>query len=387
MQLFSPTEVESLQMFELLADVTENVDECEIVLVMLEHDHHNMKLYATLLQSINNVRSKMHIACMEPMIPLIVAIENVLALQEQGEFNFNSLVSDLALTTLELVQNFVDDCAHHECAKYDSDLLARVVNLLSEIKGSNQAKHQQLITQALLELDPTLGIDIKSPSTATIEPLKSETTTSLQLELNNQSQMTADLEFFKDIMTPIEKRINNWAGRSARQTMLAASLNQAAGLPVDAQQLTAAVLLHDIGMPLMPLKLLDKQSKLNDQEIEHLRSHINAAMAFVQDMHHWDEAMGFITDHHERFDGSGYPRGAKGTEISEGAKILAIVDSFEAMTHERSQVTHYKRPLVHAAKEIELNSGTQFCPFWVNIFKDVFKTLLRRKRHITESTI
>jgi HD-GYP domain-containing protein (c-di-GMP phosphodiesterase class II) len=96
-------------------------------------------------------------------------------------------------------------------------------------------------------------------------------------------------------------------------------------------------------------------------------------------MPHWAEARTYIYQYHECPDGSGYPKGLTNDEISDGAKILALVDAFEAMTHKRASKTHQIRPVTHALLEINRASGTQFCPFWVDILNQVMKSILLNK--------
>ena len=77
--------------------------------------------------------------------------------------------------------------------------------------------------------------------------------------------------------------------------------------------------------------------------------------------------------HHERCDGSGYPKGLPGSEISPGAKILAIADTFDACCYARAYKTDQKRPLIRAVLEINQQSGSQFDSAWVEIFNQIAK--------------
>ena len=92
-------------------------------------------------------------------------------------------------------------------------------------------------------------------------------------------------------------------------------------------------------------------------------------------MKRWDQASYIVLEHHEREDGLGYPAGLTGAHICPGAKILAIVDAFEARTHERAYSTNLKRPFVRAVLEINRCAGTHFDPNWVNVFNEVGRSL------------
>ena len=84
------------------------------------------------------------------------------------------------------------------------------------------------------------------------------------------------------------------------------------------------------------------------------------------------EAVPIILHHHERYSGHGYPFGLRGNDIPLGARIVAIADAYDAMTHDRP----YKRAMLHddAVKELRRHAGTQFDPELVTLFCDLFAT-------------
>ena len=128
-------------------------------------------------------------------------------------------------------------------------------------------------------------------------------------------------------------------------------------------------------MAFMPLHILHKTTPLNAEETSLLRSHTQQAFTLVSAMKDWEQASYIVLEHHEREDGKGYPAGLNGQHICPGAKILAIVDAFEARTHERAYSANLKRPFVRAVLEINRCSGTHFDPNWVNVFNEVARTL------------
>ena len=154
---------------------------------------------------------------------------------------------------------------------------------------------------------------------------------------------------------------------------LALAMNEKAGKPIEAEQLAAAVYLHDIGMAFLPLEILHKTSSLNPEEREDLQAHPNVAFQLLSSGRRWDQAAMSVLQHHEKIDGSGYPNKLPGEQICDGAKILAIVDAFEARTHERAYHTQLKRPLVRAVLEINRCSESHFDPEWVEVFNEVVR--------------
>jgi diguanylate cyclase (GGDEF)-like protein len=129
--------------------------------------------------------------------------------------------------------------------------------------------------------------------------------------------------------------------------------------PVRVAQLAEAALIHDVGKIGSPDSVLLKPAKLTTEEYEVVKSHAElgaqmAAEALTQDQVVW------IRQHHERFDGTGYPRGLKGELISEGASLLALADSWDVMTTGRSYSP--AKSEARALEECVSLAGSQFSP-------------------------
>jgi putative nucleotidyltransferase with HDIG domain len=138
----------------------------------------------------------------------------------------------------------------------------------------------------------------------------------------------------------------------------------------DRDRLRWAALLHDVGKVAVPTEVLNKPGKPDDDEWAILHRHPEEGAKLAAPLRHWlGEWADTIGQHHERWDGLGYPRGLKGEEISRGARIVAVADSFEVMTAARS----YKRPMdVKAARqELTNGAGTQFDPAMVRAFLNI----------------
>ena len=119
-------------------------------------------------------------------------------------------------------------------------------------------------------------------------------------------------------------------------------------------------LLHDIGKIGIPDEIIHKSSGLTDEEYQTIRQHpvIGAhILETIEEMPHLSIGAHY---HHERFDGTGYPDGLHGYEIPEQARILAVADSYDAMTSTRTY--HGVKPQDYARSEIEKGRGTQFDP-------------------------
>lgn len=125
---------------------------------------------------------------------------------------------------------------------------------------------------------------------------------------------------------------------------------------------------HDIGKLAVPIEILNKKGKLTNEEWETMKAHttLGAEMMRNHKVEWLRDAAFIVEEHHERFDGKGYPYGLKGNEISLEAAIVAVVDSFDAMTTNR--IYRAALSIDEAIQEIVLGRGTQFNPVVVDAF-------------------
>lgn len=134
------------------------------------------------------------------------------------------------------------------------------------------------------------------------------------------------------------------------------------------EQIHLGGLLHDIGKIGIPESVLLKPTKLSDEEYDLIKQHPVIGYEMVKHITFFKKngVLDAILFHHERFDGKGYPHGLRGKEIPLIARILAIADSFDAMTSNR--VYRDKSNLDYAINQIRSNKGTQYDPEIVDIF-------------------
>jgi putative nucleotidyltransferase with HDIG domain len=124
-------------------------------------------------------------------------------------------------------------------------------------------------------------------------------------------------------------------------------------------------LLHDIGKIIVPTEVLNKPGKLTDEEWAIMKRHPEAGLELVADIDFPGDIGAIIRNHHERWDGAGYPDGLKGEEIPFAARILCVADVYDALTTTRS----YRPGLTHArAAEIMRASTGQFDPDLLETF-------------------
>ena len=162
----------------------------------------------------------------------------------------------------------------------------------------------------------------------------------------------------KDIHTGVHStRLAEWAVRVAEQLDIS-----------DAQfhDIEVAAILHDIGKVGIPDAILNKPGRLAPEERAVIEKHSEYGWAILRLIPGFEHASLLVLHHHERPDGKGYPAGLKGDQIPLGARIVSVVDSFDAMVSDRS----YRRGLSldEAIRRLRADSGTQFDPLIVEHF-------------------
>lgn len=135
-------------------------------------------------------------------------------------------------------------------------------------------------------------------------------------------------------------------------------------------ELGIGALFHDIGMTKIPLQILDKTSNLTNDELKLIQTHPEVGFGMLKDNHAISMVSAHVAyQHHERYDGSGYPRGIAGESIHEFARITAIADVYDSMTTEKT----YRRAksIPETLDYIKSKRGIEFDPNIVDVFKQI----------------
>jgi putative two-component system response regulator len=164
-------------------------------------------------------------------------------------------------------------------------------------------------------------------------------------------------------------------GHSRRVGEQAASVAEEMRLDADlVENVRLAGRLHDIGKIGIREDILNKPGTLTPEEYAHVQEHVRIGMAILAPLRHMPVTLEFIHDHHEHFDGSGYPRGRAGVEISIGGRILAACDAFDAMTSRRAYREAFDEQTTIG--RLEADVGRLLDP---TVFVALQKVVLRRK--------
>lgn len=170
----------------------------------------------------------------------------------------------------------------------------------------------------------------------------------------------------------LDYRDNETEGHSQRVTAYSIVIAKEMNLSKDdIKTIHVGALLHDIGKIGVLDAILKKPAKLDSHEWDEMKKHVQYGYDMINDIKFLRTAAKIVFHHQEKWDGTGYPNGLKGTEIVIGARIFAVADTYDAMTSDRP----YRKALTyeHAREEIIRCSGTQFDPDVVNTFLKIPK--------------
>jgi putative nucleotidyltransferase with HDIG domain len=157
------------------------------------------------------------------------------------------------------------------------------------------------------------------------------------------------------------------AGHSERVTDLAMEIGRELGLPPhEIDLLHRGGLLHDIGKIGVPPSILDKPGKLTEEEFAVVQNHPSKGAEILEPIPNLRKVISIVSQHHERFDGKGYPNGLSGESISLHARILAVADVVDALASDRPYRPGWSREKVLAYTRE--NAGRQFDPEVVEVF-------------------
>jgi putative nucleotidyltransferase with HDIG domain len=165
----------------------------------------------------------------------------------------------------------------------------------------------------------------------------------------------------------LEMRDHETHGHSERVVSFSLRLGRELGLTgEELRALEFGALLHDIGKIGVPDAILRKPSALTESEWARMREHPLLGQKILRGVQFLEGAARVVAEHHEKWDGSGYPLGLKGEEIDLNARIFGVADAFDAMTSDR--VYRHGRSYEQAARELVEFSGQQFDPRVVGAF-------------------
>ncbi len=259
-------------------------------------------------------------------------------------------------------------------------------------------ERKTLICAPLIVKDEVIGtitvVNKNDGSTYTNEELGLLTTIAAQASIAIKNAMLYEdqqktyLNTIHALVSAIEASDSYTRGHSERVTRYSLAIARKLGLSAERLKIMErAAILHDIGKIGINATLLHKIGKLSPEDIFDLQQHPIIGIKILEPIEFLNDVRTCIVQHHERYDGKGYPHGVPGEELLLESRILAIADTFDAMTSDRP----YRKALSLdiAVKELVDNAGTQFDPAIVPHFIDLLDQgefyIPERVRHAIQS--
>lgn len=357
--IINPT-VQDREALEEFADaLVDRAPEVERDIARLKKSPGDREITADLFRAIHNIKGDAALCKYELGAAIAHPIESTMSRFREGEIIFSDLLAELILLAIDRLELATDAVLAGKPTEHLRLLgLIQGLEKLALLPAAEVDRGCAALIEVVTGFPPVItGMSSRAPKVATP---KAE-----QLNANE------DLHFFRSLAMQFESRSPLFKGRTMRILRLALETNSTGGKVVDPVQLEAAVYLHDIGMMLLPESTWLKVGKMNDTDKALLRNHPGYAAGLIQRMTGWQTAAEIVAQHHEMPDGAGYPNQLAGDLICPGAKILAIVDAFEAVMLKHIH-RGKNRSVLRAIAEINA-CDKQFAPEWIAPFNSVIR--------------
>ncbi|HEX8962514.1 MAG TPA: HD domain-containing phosphohydrolase [Rhodocyclaceae bacterium] len=359
--LLQPTVQDREGLVEFIEDLADIVPNIERDIARLKRAPDDNALISALFRALHNIKGDAAICKVDMGVLVAHPIETLLTRLRGSEIPFSELLAEVILLAMDRLELAVEALS---AGRTLGNL--KLVELVGGLDGMAAAPAGELDERAVRLIEAVTGF---RPVHAGVQVRPAG-----PHAVRGAEGAAADLKFFRSLAQQLEMRSPLFKGRSGRLLRLALDTNAAAGKPVDPLQLEAAVYMHDVGMMFLPESLWLKVGQLTDEDKRALRDHPAYAAALLERMPGWKAAAEMVAQHHEMSDGGGYPAGRKDDGICAGAKILAIVDAFEAVTLKHSH-RGQSRSLLRAIAEINA-CDNQFSPEWIRHFNTVVRRMV-----------
>jgi HD-GYP domain-containing protein (c-di-GMP phosphodiesterase class II) len=358
--LLQPRVADRENLREFVEDLEDQAPGIERDVAALRREPTDRALIARLFRALHTIKGDAAICKVDVGVMIAHPIESLLARCREEEIRFTDMLAEVVLLALDRLELTVEALeTGRDVANLNLPQLVGGLEALAAAPAGEIAARAARIIEAVTGFKPAHAHAEIESAPAPRAPRKDQ---------------AGDLWFFSTLAMQLESRAPLFTGRTGRLLRLAEETNAAAGNPVDGQQLAAAVYMHDVGMMFVPESVWLKIGKLTDAEREMLQEHPGHAAGLLKRMPGWESAAQMVAQHHEMPDGRGYPEGLKGDAICPGAKILAIVDAFEAVTLKHSH-RGQTRSLVRAIAEINA-CDNQFAAEWIGPFNSVIRRMV-----------
>ena len=358
--IIAPTVTDRRSLEEFIESLSDLAPDIERDIAQLKNNAGDREVISSLFRSIHNIKGDATLCKVDLAVAIVHPIETVLARFRNDEIGFSDILSEAILLGIDRLEL----AAEGLLSSRSLDGL-RLLALVQGLEKLALAEASSMDESACELIEAVTGF---RPAAEASNLLRGRASS---ISSKSKSQAGEDLRFFRTLTDQLEARSLLFKGRTMRLLRLAMETNQVMNKAVDPMQLEAAVYMHDVGMMFLPESVWLKVDRMSDEEKLILRAHPGYAAGLLSRMEMWGEAAEMVAQHHEMPNGEGYPSGIKINEICPGAKILAIVDAFEAVM--LKHINRGKnRSVLRAIAEVNA-CDNQFAPEWIEPFNRVIR--------------
>lgn len=352
--------IQDREALEEFADVlTDRAPQVENDVARLKKSPGDREITADLFRAIHNIKGDASLCKFDLAVAMAHPIESLMARFRSNEIPFSDMLAELILLTIDRLELATDGLLANKPLEH-----LKLLPLIQGLERLSTASAEEIDARSYQLIEEVTGFHPVHGTLSSRAPRVAKPS-------DEQKNAKPDLQFFRSLAMQLESRSPLFKGRTMRILRLALETNKAGGNVVDPVQLEAAVYLHDMGMMYLPESLWLKIGHLTDDDKKAMRNHPGFAAGLLQRMTDWNEAAEMIAQHHEMPDGAGYPNQLTDAQICPGAKILAIVDAFEAVMLKHIH-RGKNRSVLRAIAEINA-CDKQFAPEWIAPFNTVIR--------------
>lgn len=357
--IIAPEVLDREALLEFSEALIERAAEIEGGVARLRKTPTDRELTASVFRAIHNIKGDAALCKFTLGITIAHPIESMLSRFRGNEILFSDLLAELTLLAVDRLELATEALLSHKSIEnLRLPLLATGLDSIAKEPAENIDLACARLIEAVTGFPPVL------PEISSRAPRSSPSGSA-------PANANVDLQFFRSLALQFENRSPLFKGRTMRILRLAQETNKAGNSVVDAIQLEAAVYVHDVGMMLLPESIWLKVGKMSPEGKLAMRNHPGFAAGWLQRIPGWEAAAEMVAQHHEMPDGGGYPAGLREAEICAGAKILAIVDAFEAVMLKHIH-RGKNRSVLRAIAEINA-CDNQFSAEWIAPFNSVIR--------------
>lgn len=364
--IIAPVVLDRLALEEFIESLRDHAPNIERDIARLKNAPEEREVISSLFRCIHNIKGDAALCKVDLAVAIVHPIESVLARFRSDEIAFSEIMAEAVLLAIDRLE--LAAAGLFSGKSIDGLRLLALVQGLEKLALASAPAMDECACELI---EAVTGF---RPAAEASNLIRGRTSS---ISGKSKSLAADDLRFFRTLADQLEARSPLFKGRTLRLLRLAMEANQMMGKVVDPMQLEAAVYIHDIGMMFLPESVWLKLERMTTDEKLVMHAHPGYAAGILSRMDGWSEAAEMVAQHHEMPDGEGYPVGIDAKQICAGAKILAIVDAFEAVMLKHVNRGR-NRSLLRAIAEINA-CDNQFAPEWIGPFNQVIRRTLEAR--------